>query len=317
MNFDKIIEKAKSGEMKSVVVAAAQDSHVLAAVSEAAAIGLVKPILVGNEDEIKKIIAEHSFKLQDAQIVHADNDQMSAEVAVKMVSDKKADVLMKGLLGTATLLKAVLNKEWGLRTGNLLSHVGIIESKESADKLYFLTDGAMVMYPDLNQKVGLINNAVQVVRSFGIEVPKVACIAAVEVVNPDMPATLDAAALTMMNQRGQIHHGFRVQLRVNAQIFVVLQSIAHRIGNTADTDLNRRTVRNFFQNKRCHFFIQRRGFFCQQLRYRLLFFDNIVYLTHVNFDIFRIHFRHLRIYLYNHQPHFFQKSHAPTGPQPK
>lgn len=137
MNFDKIIEKAKSGEMKSVVVAAAQDSHVLAAVSEAAAIGLVKPILVGNEDEIKKIIAEHSFKLQDAQIVHADNDQMSAEVAVKMVSDKKADVLMKGLLGTATLLKAVLNKEWGLRTGNLLSHVGIIESKESADKLYF------------------------------------------------------------------------------------------------------------------------------------------------------------------------------------
>ena len=204
MNFDKIIEKAKSGEMKSVVVAAAQDSHVLAAVSEAAAIGLVKPILVGNEDEIKKIIAEHSFKLQDSQIVHTDNDQMSAEVAVKMVSDKKADVLMKGLLGTATLLKAVLNKEWGLRTGNLLSHVGIIESKESADKLYFLTDGAMVMYPDLNQKVGLINNAVQVVRSFGIEVPKVACIAAVEVVNPDMPATLDAAALTMMNQRGQI-----------------------------------------------------------------------------------------------------------------
>lgn len=204
MNFDSIIEKAKSGEMKSIVVAAAQDSHVLGAVSEASSMGLVKPILVGNADEIKKIIAEHSFKLEDAEIIHTDNDAMSAEVSVKMVAEGKADVLMKGLLGTATLLKAVLNKEWGLRTGNLLSHVGIIESKESADKLYFLTDGAMVMYPDLNQKIGLINNAVKIARSFGIETPKVACIAAVEVVNPDMPATLDAAALTVMNQRGQI-----------------------------------------------------------------------------------------------------------------
>lgn len=204
MNFDQIIKKAQQGNPRRFAVAAAEDIDVLNAVSEATSLGLVKPILVGDENKTSSLIKEHSLTpLSDAELISSPDLASSAEIAVKLVSSGKADVLMKGLLGTATLLKAVLNKEWGLRTGSLLSHVGIIQSP-AFDRFFFLTDAAMVMYPDLKQKVDLINNAVKVARALGIETPKVACVAAVEVVNPDMPATLDASALTLMSQRGQI-----------------------------------------------------------------------------------------------------------------
>lgn len=204
MNFDSIFEQAKLGTKKRIAVAAAQDSHTLSAVSDAVELGWVDPILVGDANKIRSLIKEHSFKLEDTPIINAENDAASAETSVKMVREGQADVLMKGILETAVLLKAVLNKEWGLRSGNLLSNIGILQSPFFPDRLFFVTDPGMVMYPDLNQKVGLIENAVKLVRSLGIEIPKVACLAAVEVVNPDMQATLDAAALTLMNQRGQI-----------------------------------------------------------------------------------------------------------------
>lgn len=204
MNFEQIIKKAQQGTPKRFAVAAAEDIDVLSAVSEAAKLGLVEPVLVGDSDKICSLIKDNSLKsLENAKIVATDSLASSAETAVKMVSSGQADVLMKGLLGTATLLKAVLNKEWGLRTGSLLSHIGLIQSP-AFDRIFFMTDAAMVMYPDLKQKADLINNAVKVARAMGVDTPNVACIAAVEVINPDMPATLDAAALALMNQRGQI-----------------------------------------------------------------------------------------------------------------
>ncbi len=204
MNFEEIIKKAQQGAPKRFAVAAAEDLDVLQAVNEAAALGVAAPVLVGDKAKIESLIKENNLTaLAKTEIIPSPDLATSAEIAVKMVSEGKADVLMKGLLGTATLLKAVLNKEWGLRTGRLLSHIGIIQSP-AYERFFFLTDAAMVMYPDLKQKVDLINNAVKVARSLGIDKPKVACITAVEVVNPDMPATLDAAALALMSQRGQI-----------------------------------------------------------------------------------------------------------------
>jgi phosphate butyryltransferase len=126
-----------------------------------------------------------------------------AAAAVTLVRDGKADMLMKGLLQTSDLLRAVLNKENGLRGGGTLSHVAAIHS-EAMGKTWIATDGGMVMYPDLKTKAQLIESAVKVARGLGIEMPKVAVLAAVEMINPEMPATLDAAALTAMNRRGQI-----------------------------------------------------------------------------------------------------------------
>ena len=112
-------------------------------------------------------------------------------------------MVMKGLVDTANFLRAVLNKEVGLRTGKLISHVSVFEIK-GIDRLIFLTDAAFNMYPDLKAKVDIINNAVKVAHAVGVEVPKVAPVCAVEVVNPDMPATVDASLLSKMNDRGQI-----------------------------------------------------------------------------------------------------------------
>jgi len=136
-------------------------------------------------------------------IVHSENEVISSEIAVKLISEGKANILMKGLVKTATLLKAVLNKEWGLRTGNLLSHVAILETP-GLDRLIFVTDGGMIIKPDLNQKIGIIQNAVNLAHDLGYERPNVALIAAVEVVNPDMPETMEAAIISKMADRKQI-----------------------------------------------------------------------------------------------------------------
>ena len=122
---------------------------------------------------------------------------------MELVSSGKADMMMKGLVDTATFLRAVLNKEVGLRTGKQMSHVAVFEIP-GYDRLIFLTDAAFNMYPELKEKVDIINNSVPVAKACGIELPKVAAVCAVEVVNPSMPATLDAAMLSKMNERGQI-----------------------------------------------------------------------------------------------------------------
>lgn len=198
-----VIDKVKSGKIKKVAVAAAQDEPVLEAVKAAKEQGIADAVLIGNIEEIKKVAAALDMDLTGIEIINEEDSAKAALIAVEQVASGRADMVMKGLVDTATFLKAVLNKEIGLRTGKLMSHVGIFEIP-GYDRLILLTDAAFNMYPDLKTKADILNNAVQVAHAIGIEVPKVAVICAVEVVNPDMPPTLDAAILSKMNERGQI-----------------------------------------------------------------------------------------------------------------
>ncbi|TMU86629.1 phosphate butyryltransferase [Bacillus sp. BHET2] len=208
MNLQSLVEKATQIEHSTVAVAAAGDKEVLGAVAMAVEKKMAEFLLYGDKEEILSLMKEVAPQLQshsNIKIKHAFSPQKAAELAVKAVKENEADALMKGNVPTAVILKAVLNKEWGLRTGSVLSHVAAFEVT-GFDRLTFITDAAMNIAPDLQQKAQIIENAVGVARSIGISHPKVAPIAAVEVVNPSMQATVDAASLTMMNQRGQIRH---------------------------------------------------------------------------------------------------------------
>lgn len=187
-------------------MAAAEDAEVLEAVAEAVKLKLADFLLYGNKEEIEQMISSLHPELQAnerVKIISAQNNNDAAELAVKAVKANEANVLMKGNIPTATILKAVLNKEYGLRAGSVLSHVAVFEVP-GYDRFTIVTDAAMNITPDLEQKAQIVKNAVKVARSIGIHMPKVAPLAAVEVINPAMQATLDAAALTVMNKRGQI-----------------------------------------------------------------------------------------------------------------
>jgi len=202
-SFEEVLQKVKSNEIKKVAVAVAQDEPVLEAIRDAKKEGIANAILVGNKEAIEASAAKVGLDINEFEIIHEANDAKAAQKAVELVSTGKADMVMKGLVDTATFLRAVLNKEIGLRTGSLMSHVGVFQIP-GYDRLIFLTDAAFNMYPDLKAKIDIVNNAVKVAKAVGVETPKVAPICAVEVVNPDMPATVDASLLTTMNQRGQI-----------------------------------------------------------------------------------------------------------------
>ncbi|MEG0308326.1 MAG: phosphate butyryltransferase [Clostridium sp.] len=201
--FDEVILKVKSQPMKKVAVAVAQDEPVLEAIRDAKKNGIADAILVGDKEKILSIATKLNMNIEDYEIIDEKDPNKAAIETVKLVSSGKADMMMKGLVDTATFLRAVLNKEVGLRTGNQMSHIAVFEVP-GYDRLLFVTDAAFNMYPELKEKVDIIKNAVQVAHALEIEVPKVAPICAVEVVNPSMPATLDAANLCKMNERGQI-----------------------------------------------------------------------------------------------------------------
>ncbi len=202
-SLDFLLERARKGRKRRLVVACAQDADVLQAVDQAQREGLVEAVLVGDRNRIRKVAAELNLLLGRMEVVHEEDDGEAVRRAVRMVSSDEGDLLMKGLVKTATLLKAVLNREWGLRTGAMLSHLFLLESPLQK-RVYGLTDGGLNLYPTLEEKEGILKNAVQCYHRLGVEEPRVAALAAVEVVNPDMPCTLDAAALAQMNRRGQI-----------------------------------------------------------------------------------------------------------------
>jgi len=177
----------------------AEDVEGLKALKKAQEEGIADVILIGSPQSREKA-EEIGLRFE---FVEASGSEEAAHIGAKLVGEDKAHVLMKGSVKTSILLKAVLDPSYGLRKGRLLSHVAVIESPV-LNRLLLLSDGGMVIRPTLEQKVGIIENAVTVARKLGIEEPKVACIAAVEVVNPDMPETLEAAALAQMNRRGQI-----------------------------------------------------------------------------------------------------------------
>ena len=191
-SFDDILAKVKECSTKTVAVAVAQDDAVLEACKAAKERGIANSILVGDADKIKEIASSLSMNIDDYEIIDVKDVTEAALTAVKLVHDGKADMYMKGLIDTKGFLKSVLDKEVGLRTGKPLSHVCVFDV-EGIDHLLFLTDVAFIPYPTLEDKVNIINNTVEICNACGIENPKVAPLAAVEVVNPKMPATVEAA----------------------------------------------------------------------------------------------------------------------------
>ncbi|MBO4591932.1 MAG: phosphate butyryltransferase [Eubacterium sp.] len=202
-SFDDLLKKLATVEKKKVSVAVAQDSEVLLAVKAAKERNIADSILVGDADEIKKVADEIGMSLDGYEVIDVKDKTEAARTAVKLVSDGKADMYMKGLLDTKDFLRSVLDKEVGLRTGRPLSHVCVFEM-EGVDHLLFLTDVAFVPYPTLEDKANIIRNTVEICEACGIDNPKVAPLAAVEVVNPKMPETVEADELTKMNERGEI-----------------------------------------------------------------------------------------------------------------
>ncbi len=201
-SVDELLKAAKKGQKMKLAVAAAQDAEVLTAVCEAAREGLVEPVLVGDEETIKDIAAQEKLNIENYRIVTCQTLSECAEVAVKMVSANEADFLMKGLIDTSILLKAVLNKDYGLRTDSLLSHV-MVYDVPTYHKLLFMTDGGMNISPLLEDKKKIVQNAVDMCRALGIEEVKIAGLAAKEKVNPKMQATVDARALQDASQAGE------------------------------------------------------------------------------------------------------------------
>jgi len=190
---------------RRLVLAAAQDHNSLSSVLMAAHDGFIEPILVGDKDSIHNIAAQNNFDLTGVRVVHEPDSEMAIEIAVRMVRSNQADILMKGKVGTSNLLKGVLNKEWGLRSGSLLSHFAIFEVA-AYHKLIAVTDVAMNIAPNLQDKIAIVNNSVACLNRLGVDMPKVAVLGAVEMVSENMQATLDAALLSKMNQRDQIRN---------------------------------------------------------------------------------------------------------------
>ena len=201
--FEDLVAKVSQFDMKKVSVAVAQDSAVLEAVRAAKDRNIADAILVGDRDKIEAVAKEDKVDISDFEIVDIKDDIEASLAAVKLVRDGVADMYMKGIINTKDFLKSVLNKEEGLRTGNALSHVCVFDIK-GIDHLLFLTDVAFIPYHSLEDKVNIINNTLPVVKACGIDNPKVAPLAAVEVVNPKMPVTVEAAELTQMNKDGKI-----------------------------------------------------------------------------------------------------------------
>lgn len=202
-SFDDLLAKVSQCSKKTVAVACAQDDAVLEAVKAAKERGIADAILVGNEAEIKTIARTLKMHINEYKIINVEDPVEAARTAVKLVHDGEADMYMKGLIDTKTFLKSVLDKEVGLRTDKTLSHVCVFEIK-GVDHLLFLSDVAFVPYPDLATKANIIKNTVEIAHACGVECPKVAPIAAVEVVNPKMPCTVEAEELTKMNENGEI-----------------------------------------------------------------------------------------------------------------
>lgn len=201
-NYQDMIEKARVLGPVTMSVAVAQDNDVLEAVGMAEEAGIVRAILVGNEDAIRSR-AEESGLRSDIEIIHEGDDSNAALKAVELVSTGKAQILMKGLVNTSIFMKAVLDKEVGLRTGRLLSHLAVFEIP-NAKKLLFSSDGGINVAPNLDQKKQILINALGALKEMGVLNPNVAVLTANEKVSEKMPATVDAAELTRMNNEGEI-----------------------------------------------------------------------------------------------------------------
>ena len=187
---------------REAVVAAAHDGHAGQAGSAGRRDGLIRPILVGRRNEIRSIARSLGEELSPEQIVDAQDDLECAARSVALIREGKGDILIKGMLQTGTLLKAVVHRETGIRASQVMSHVAILDVPRY-HKLLFITDGGMVVAPNLEQKGHILKNAVDFCRFLGYERPKAAALCAVETVNPAMPETGDALSLKEAGERGE------------------------------------------------------------------------------------------------------------------
>lgn len=199
-----LIDKAKKNETCYIAVASAEDEAVLQSIKDAYEKEIATPILIGNEQKIKEVAESINFNLSNILIIHTDEGaDVASKMAVALVKAGEANILMKGFVSTASLMRAVLNKEDGLRKGGTLSHVAFFESPYY-HKLLCITDVAMNIAPDFDTKVHILNNAVDACQRIGITKPKAAIVAAVETIDNKMEATIHAGLLKVMNQRNQI-----------------------------------------------------------------------------------------------------------------
>ncbi len=201
--LSEIVEIAKSKTTQRIVVAAAADEDVLEALKNAQELGIIVPVLVGDVAMIKEIAAKIGLDLSNIELYDYPDKNEASDMAVQLIREGKGDILMKGMVSTGILLKSVLNKEDGLRKGDLLSHVALFETPYY-HKLLGVTDAAMNVKPDLVDKIGIIKNAIEMYHKLGFAMPKVAIVGSVETINPRMEATMHAATISMMNYRKQI-----------------------------------------------------------------------------------------------------------------
>ncbi|HKL13577.1 MAG TPA: bifunctional enoyl-CoA hydratase/phosphate acetyltransferase [Halanaerobiales bacterium] len=201
-NIEQLINEATKTDPLKLAVVAAADTVVIDSIEKATKLGIVEPILIGNYDQINKIVKDKGLN-EKVEIVGTNSKKESAHKAMELIKEGKADYPMKGHINTSIILKALLNKKYGLRGENILSLVTLIYL-EKIDRLVIMTDGGMNISPTLEDKVDLINNAGRMAHAIGIKEPKAAVLAAVEAVNPSMDITIEAASLSKMSDRGQI-----------------------------------------------------------------------------------------------------------------
>lgn len=201
-DFKELREHVGSSAKKTVAVAAAHDGHTLEAILKANEEGVLDYLLVGRADEIRNIGKKLGHEIETDRIVDAASDEEAAAISIQLIKKGQADFLQKGLMQTSTLLKAVVNKETGIGTGKPVSHTALLDIP-AYHKIVGVTDGGMILYPDLEQKKAIVHNAVEMFRGFGYEKPLVAAVCPVEVVNPKMQETVDAAALKEAALRGE------------------------------------------------------------------------------------------------------------------
>lgn len=210
-NFDQLLEEAQrrsegSERAVRVVIAAADDRAALEAIHDAKKMKLADGLLIGNRNQILKALDELSIRQDEFEIIEANEETEICRRTVQAIHDGQAEIILKGKVKSSTLLKAVMDAEHGLRTGRLISDAFVFEWPDRPDpnKLMIITDGGFNLSPDLNQKIQILENAVQVMHALGHQNPRVAVVSAVETVNPSLQSTVDAAILAKMNERGQI-----------------------------------------------------------------------------------------------------------------
>ena len=225
-NMKELLDEARTGEPGRLAVAVAQDSFVLDAVVQAAELGIVAPVLVGDREQIEQILVDLKADPRAYRIIDEVDKTEACMVAARLVRDGEADFLMKGIVDTAVIMRAILNRDNGLRTGRMISDVLALEI-EGYDHLFLVTDPAMSIAPTLPQKADLVRNAVDIAHALGNDNPKVAVLAAVEKVNEKMPCTVDAAELEAMNERGELE-GCVVQGPLQFDNAVSIEAAKHK-----------------------------------------------------------------------------------------